>query len=48
MKVIQLHEETQKQLLNLTPTTKPAHQGPKKTKMIPKLSQILMSQFRKS
>ena len=37
-----------KQLLNPTPTTKPAHLGPKKTKTTPKLSQIQMSEFSES
>ena len=41
MKVAQLHEYTPKQLLNPTRTPKPAHQGPKKTKMTQKLSQKL-------
>ena len=33
MKVVQLHEYTQKQLLNPTPTPKLAHWGPKRTKI---------------
>ena len=47
-----------KQLSNLTPTTKQlsnpthtpkiAHQGPKKSKMTPKLGQILQSELKKS
>ena len=40
MKVVQLHEWTPKQLLNPTPTPKPAQWGPKKTKLTPKLSQV--------
>ena len=39
MKVIQLHEETLKQLSNPTLTQKIAHYCPKKSKMAPKLSQ---------
>ena len=39
MKVIQLHEQSPKQLLNLNPTPKIAHQGPKMSKMTPKLSE---------
>ena len=48
MKVVQLYEQTPKQLSNLTPTKKPAHWGPKKTKMIPTLSQIQMSQLKET
>ena len=48
MKVVQLHEQTPKQLANPTPTPKPAHESPKKTKMTPKLIQIQMSEFKES
>ena len=48
IKVVQLHEQTTKQLSNPTPTPKPTLQGPKETKMTPKLSQIKMSEFRES
>ena len=37
MKVVQLYEWTPKQLLNPTPSPKPAHSGPKKTKKDPKI-----------
>ena len=37
MKVVQLHEYTQTQLLNPTPTPKPAHQGLQNTKMTLKI-----------
>ena len=46
MKVTQLHEQNPKQFLNPTPTPKLAHQGPKKSKMIQKLSQIQMSELK--
>ena len=39
MKVVQLHEQTPKQFLNPSPTPKIVHQGPKKSKMSPKLGQ---------
>ena len=48
MIVVQLHEQTPKQWSNPTPTPKPANQGPKKTKMTQKLSQIKMSEFKES
>ena len=40
MKVVQLHEQIPKQLSNPTLTPKPAHQGPKQTKMTQKSSQL--------
>ena len=43
---ISLYEETPKQFLNRTPTPKIALQGPKKSKMTPKLSQNRMSEFK--
>ena len=46
MKVTQLHEQNPKQFLNPTPTPKLAHQGPKKSKMTKKLSQIQMSELK--
>jgi len=46
MKVVQLDEQTPKQLSNPTPTPKIAHQGPKTSKMTPKLSQNQISEFK--
>ena len=43
-KVISLYQETPKQFLNPTPTPKIACQGPKTSKMTPKLSQNQMSE----
>ena len=43
-KVISLYQETPKQFLNPTPTPKIARQGPKKSKMAPKLSQNQISE----
>ena len=40
MKVVQLHEQTPKQLSNPTPTPKTADYGPKQTKMTQKSSQL--------
>ena len=40
MKVIQLHEQNPKQFLNPYLPPKVARQGPKKSKMTPKLSKI--------
>ena len=48
MKVVQLHEYTPKQLLNPTPTPKPAHSGPKKTKTTAKLSQNQLTELKES
>ena len=45
MKAVQLYEQTPKQFSNQTPTPKIAHQGPKKSKMTPKLSQNQMSEM---
>ena len=39
MKVIQLHEQSPKQLLNLTLPQNLAHWGPKKPKITPKFGQ---------
>ena len=39
MRVVEVHEWTQKHLSNPTPTPKIAHWGPKKSKMTPKLGQ---------
>ena len=46
MKVVQPHKSTPKQLTNPTLTPKIAPQGPKKSKMTPKLSQNQMSEFK--
>ena len=46
IKVVQIHEQTMKQFFNPTPTPKIAHQGPKTSKMTPKLSQNQMSEFK--
>ena len=40
IKVVQLHEQTPKQLSNPIPTPKPADYGPKQTKMTQKSSQL--------
>ena len=48
MKVVQINEQTPNQLLNPTPTPKPPHSVPKKTKTTRKLSQNQMSEFRES
>ena len=47
-KVISLHKETPKQFLNPTPTPKIAHQGPKNSKITPKLSQNQMSELKET
>ena len=46
MRVVEVHEWTQKHLSNPTPTPKIAHWGPKKSKMTPKLSQNKMSELK--
>ena len=48
MKVIQLHEQTPKQFLNPSTAPKIARQGPKKSKMTPKLSQNQMSELKET
>ena len=48
MKVVQLHDQTKKQLLNHTLTPKIANQGTKKSKMTPKLSQNQMSELKET
>ena len=47
MKVVQLYNETSKQFLIPTPTPKIARQGPKKSKMTPKVSQNQISELNK-
>ena len=46
MKVTQVHEQNPKQFLNPPPTQNSAHQGPKKSKIAQKLSQIQMSELK--
>ena len=46
--VVQLHEQTLKQCLDPSPTPKIARQGPKKSKMTPKLSQNQMSELKET
>ena len=48
MKVVQLYMQTPKQLLNPNPTPKIPHSSPKKSESTPKLSQIQMSELKKS
>ena len=48
IKVVQLHEQTPKQLWKPTPTPKPAQYGPKKTKTTPKLGQNQMSELKRT
>mgnify|MGYP006263690453 CR=1 FL=1 len=47
-KVISLDQETPKQFFNPTLTAKIAHQGLKKSKMTPKLSQNKMSELKET
>ena len=46
MNFVQLHEKTQKECLNPSPTPKIARWGPEMSKMTPKLSQNQMSEFK--
>ena len=46
MKVVQLHEWTQKKFLSPTLNLKIAHYGPKKSKTTPKLSQNRKSELK--
>ena len=48
MKVVKLHEQTLKQCMNPSPTPKIAPQGPKKSKMTPKLSQNQTSELKET
>ena len=48
MKVCQLHKQTPKQLWSTTPTPTIAHQGTKKSKMTPELSQNQKSELKKT
>ena len=48
MKVVKLHECNPKQFLSHTLNPKIAHQGPKKSKMTPKLSQNKMSELKET
>ena len=48
MKIEQIYEQTPKQFLDPTQTTKTAHQGPKKSKVTPKLSQNQMSELKET
>ena len=46
MKIVQLHKQTLKQCLDPSSTSKIARQGPKTSKMTPKLSQNQISDFK--
>ena len=48
MKVVQLHELTPKHLMNPAPTPKIAHEGPKKSKITPKLCNNQISKLTES
>ena len=48
MKVVQLHEQIPKQFMNPSTAPKIARQGPKKSKMTPKLSQNQMSELKET
>ena len=48
MKVVKLHEWTQKQFLNPRLNLKLAHLGPKKSKTTPEFSQNQMSQLKET
>ena len=48
MKVVQLYEWTPKKFLNPTMNPKKAHQGPKNTKMTPKLNKNQMSELKET
>ena len=48
IKVVQVHEQNPKHFLNPNPTPKMAHQGPKKSKLTPKLSQNQMSELKET
>ena len=46
MNIVQLHEYTQKQLLNPTPTPKNSPLGPQKVKNYPKINQNQRSELK--
>ena len=48
MKVVQLHQQTPKQLYNPAPIPKTARQGPKKVKNDPKINQNQMSELKET